>query len=144
MTEYNISLTFPGTCAEAFNLYKKVFRQDFNAFILFSDDPTTSATFGITEKELDMVAFVEMRLGNIRLYGDDTLPSSGTDITPGKNVSISVDTETREEADRIFKELSEGGEVLTPPTDFSWGYISTFIDKYGVKWVTWYKPPREG
>jgi PhnB protein len=54
----------------------------------------------------------------------------------GENVSISINTESREEADRIFNGLSADGVVKMPMTDTFWGaYFGMFSDKFGIHWM---------
>ena len=49
---------------------------------------------------------------------------------------ISVSTESKEEADKLFNGLSAGGKVEVPMVDSSWGsYFGMFRDKYGIEWV---------
>lgn len=49
---------------------------------------------------------------------------------------IAVSVDSREEADRIFKGLSAGGEVETPPSNSPWGsYFAMFRDKFGIEWT---------
>lgn len=49
---------------------------------------------------------------------------------------ISLEPDTREEADRLFAALSEGGTVGLPMADMFWGaYYGSFTDKYGVQWM---------
>lgn len=47
---------------------------------------------------------------------------------------IHVTPESRAEVDRIFKELSAGGQVVVPVQDYGWGYYGCLVDKYGVGW----------
>ena len=52
------------------------------------------------------------------------------------NMHISIEPETREEAKRIFDELSAGGNVSVPLQDMFWGaYYGSFTDKFGINWM---------
>jgi PhnB protein len=78
------------------------------------------------------------------LMATDTLQSLGQELVQGNNVYISVDPSSREEADRIFNALSEGGEIEMPIADQAWGdYYGSLRDKFGVQWMVNYSPPRE-
>ena len=49
---------------------------------------------------------------------------------------ILLRADSKEEADRIFAGLSEGGEVEGPMGDSPWGsYAGMFRDKYGIEWL---------
>ena len=105
------------------------------------NDPYTDATTALADKE--KIAYVEYPLGDILLYGDDTLESSGIKLVSGNNMSISIDVDNKEEADRIYKALSSGGKKVMKMADYPWGYSGAVIDKYGVKWGVWFKTPGE-
>lgn len=132
MTLVTIGLTFPGTCEQAFMLYKSVFGVEFNHFIRYGQDPTTNATTPLQDK--DKIAYVEMKLGGVFITGDDTLESAGTIITPGNNTGIIYGPDTKEEADRVFQVLADGGKVISPNTMYPWGYCGSLIDRFGVRW----------
>jgi len=56
---------------------------------------------------------------------------------------ILVNTESREEADRLFHGLSNGGEVEGAIGDSPWGtYAGMFRDKYGIEWIIEFSPTK--
>ena len=70
------------------------------------------------------------------LMGSDTMPSAGHVLTEGNNLQISLHPDSREEADRLFKGLSAGGNVEMEMQDTFWGaYFGSFSDKFGVRWM---------
>lgn len=78
---------------------------------------------------------------HVILMASDTLPSLGHKLTEGNNFSISLHPGSREEADRLFQGLSEGGEVDMPMEDQFWGdYFGSFKDKFGIHWMINYNP----
>jgi PhnB protein len=67
--------------------------------------------------------------------GSDSHPRYG-DVGFGDNFSISINTESTDEADRIFNGLSAGGKVEMPLNKTFWGaYFGMFKDKFGVNWM---------
>ncbi len=77
-------------------------------------------TAGLTEEELDRIAHVALPLGNGHLImGGDSLKSFGKPLNVGNNVAITLEPESADEADRLFKALADGGEIEMPlePTD---------------------------
>lgn len=65
--------------------------------------------------------------------GSDNIASSGQKLVFGNNFSISANVNTKEEADRLFAALSEGGTVTMPIADMFWGdYIGSLTDRFGV------------
>lgn len=59
-----------------------------------------------------------------------------TGNNPGSYLAaeISISTESREEADKLFNGLSANGVIEMPIADGSWGAcFGMFTDKYGVQ-----------
>ncbi len=58
---------------------------------------------------------------------------------------ISISAETLEEAEKLFKGLSEAGEVEVPFAESFWGsHFGMFRDKYGIEWMIDYDPKYRG
>ncbi len=73
--------------------------------------------------------------GNM-LMATDILESMGQKLVLGNNSYISIQAESKEEADKLFKALSEGGKIEIPLEDMFWGaYFGAFADKFGVQWM---------
>ena len=73
--------------------------------------------------------------GGAVLMASDAVESLGQTLTQGNNVYISLSPQTREDADRIFGGLSDGGKVEMNMADMFWGYFGCFTDKFGVQWM---------
>ena len=66
----------------------------------------------------------------------DSLKNMGPALSVGNNVTIAIGPDSRQEADRLFNGLSDGGQVQMPMSDAFWGgYFGSFVDKYGVNWL---------
>jgi len=143
MTKLNTYLNFAGKTEEAFNLYKSVFGGDFNSLVRFKDMPMEG--FEIPEADQDKIMHVGLPIGDDNLLmGTDTLESLGQKLVQGNNVYISVQPDTKEEADRIFNALSEGAKVEMMMADQPWGdYYGSLRDKFGTGWMVNYSYPKE-
>ena len=76
--------------------------------------------------------------GNI-LMATDALESMGHKLTVGNNFYLSLGTESKEEADKVFIGLSTGGKIKQPMQDMFWGdYFGMFTDKFGINWMISY------
>lgn len=76
--------------------------------------------------------------------GTDALESMGHKLTTGNNFSISIETESKEEAKKIFDGLSQGGKTETPLRDEFWGaYFGMLSDKFGIRWMVNYTYPKQ-
>jgi PhnB protein len=142
MKSINPYLNFPGNTEEAFNFYKKVFGGDFFGGVNRFKDAPGMENLSASDKE--KVMHVGLKMGdNNYLMATDALESMGHKITFGNNCYISIDAESREEADKLFKGLSEGGKVEMPMADQFWGdYFGSLVDKFGVQWMVIYSPPK--
>lgn len=132
-------LNFPGNAEEAFLFYRSVFNTEFvgNGIQRFSDLPADENQPALAEHVKKMILHVELPiLGNHILMGTDAPKEMGFTVTTGNNMHISLEPETREEAKRIFEQLSNGGNIVMPLQDMFWGaYFGTFTDQFGINWM---------
>ena len=128
----NTYLNFDGNCREAFEFYRSVFGGEFSIFQAFRDGP---GDMGLPEEELDNVMHVSLPVGDSVLMGSDMPSGFGPPHVAGNNFSVSVSLDTREETDRLFAALSDGGAVTMPLQDMFWGsYFGSCTDKFGINW----------
>ena len=134
MATINPYLNFAGNTEEAFNFYKSVFGGEFITLQRFKDTPEAGK---ISESEKDKIMHVSLPIGkgNI-LMATDALESMGQKLTVGNNFYISISSESKEEAQKLFNGLSAGGKIEMPLQDAFWGaYFGMFTDKFGIKWM---------
>ncbi len=136
MATANIYLTFNGNCEEAFNFYKSAFGGEFAYLGRFKDAPSMEGMPPISESEGNLIMHISLPISKeTTLMGSDTNSFSGN-VTFGNNFSISINTDSKEEADTLFNTLSEGGNVIMPMGETFWGaYFGMFTDKFGVNWM---------
>lgn len=136
-------LNFPGNTEEAFSFYKSVFKTEFNGKGIqrFGELPADPSQPPIAESVKEMVLHIELPItGNHILMGTDAPKEMGFTVVQGNNMHISIEPETRDEAKRIFDELSEGGKISMPLQDMFWGaYFGSFTDKFGINWMINYQ-----
>jgi len=139
MSQTSTYLNFQRNTEEAFNFYKSVFGGDFvdGKINRFSDIPSQEGMPPLTEEDKKLVMHVSLPiLGGHLLMGTDAPESMGFKVNFGNNVYISLHPDTREETNRLFKALSEGGKVEQELQDMFWGdYYGSCTDKYGVQWM---------
>ncbi len=138
MAKVSTYLNFPGNTEEAFNFYKKVFKSEFiNGIKRFGELPPDPNHPPVNEAVKNMVLHVELPiLGGHILMGTDAPKEFGMTVHKGNNMHINLEPDTREEAKRLFDELSEGGIVEMPIQDMFWGaYFGSFQDRYGINWM---------
>jgi len=142
MATINPYLNFPGTAEEAFTLYKSVFGGEFLGVNRLGD-MTDNDKLPADAKNKIMHIALPIGNGNILMVSD--APSSmGFTVTEGNNFYISVNVDSREEADHIFAALSEGGKIQMPLADMFWGaYYGSFFDRFGIGWMVSYELPKK-
>lgn len=136
-------LNFDGKTEEAFLFYKHVFQTEFTGKGIqrFGDIPASAEHPPVADEIKKMVLHVELPItGNHILMGTDAPKEMGFTLTKGNNMHLCIEPETREEADRLFNELSQGGTVTMPMADMFFGaYFGEFSDKYGINWMINYQ-----
>jgi PhnB protein len=143
MKSINPYLNFPGNTEEAFNFYKKVFGGDFLGGIYRFKDTPEAEKLSKSDQAKVMHIALPIGEGNM-LMATDALESMGFKVTFGNNFYISIDADNKEEADKLFTELSEGGTADMPMMDQFWGaYFGMVTDKFGVKWMINFAYPQE-
>jgi len=143
MKSINPYLNFAGNTEEAFNFYKKVFGGEFLGGIYRFKDVPEADKMPPSEKEKIMHVALPMGSSNM-IMATDALESMGQKLTFGNNFYISIDAESKIEADQLFKGLSEGGKAETPMKDEFWGaYFGMITDKFGVQWMISFSTPQQ-
>lgn len=136
MAALNPYLHFDGNCEEVFEFYKSVFGGEFQTVMRFKEAPPE---VGFPESEGQKVMHMALPIGpNTVLMGSD-VPEAMGPTTTGNNVSISIDTDSHDEATRLFNGLSAGGQVTMPFDKAFWGgHFGMCTDKFGIQWMVSY------
>lgn len=133
MALINPYLNFPGNTEEAFNFYKSIFGGDFAVIQRFGDTPEAGT---VAEGDKNKLMHISLPIGSNVLMATDAVGDMCTTLKAGNNISLSVHTESKEEADEIFNGLSQGGTIKMPMENTFWGsYFGMVDDKFGVQWM---------
>lgn len=145
MPTINPYLGFTNNCEEAFEFYKSVFGGEFSFLQRFKEVPP-EAQQGMTlnENEKEKIMHMALPIGNNTiLMGSDTPESMGKSI-PGNNISISIQADSKQEANRFYHGLAEKGTHTMPMADAFWGsYFGMLTDRFGVNWMISFDPNRK-
>ena len=136
MTTINVYLTFNGNCEEAFNFYKSVFGGEFGYVGRYKDMPPVDGKTA-PESEGNKLMHISLPISKETiLMGSDSSDAFGHATVIGNNFSISINTDSRSNADNFFKKLSAGGSSNMPMADTFWGsYWGMLTDKFGINWM---------
>ena len=138
MARVSTYLNFARSTEDAFMFYKSVFGTEFSAPIArFKDIPPQPDQPLLAEADKNLVMHVELPIlaGHV-LMGTDAPESMGFTVIPGNNIYINIEPDTRAETDRLFKALSEGGNIEMALQEMFWGgYFGSLVDRYGISWM---------
>ena len=139
MALINPHINFNGNAEEAFIFYQSVFGGNFTKLIRFKD--LSSTEFPVSEKEANKIMIIALPIGPNELLANDVPEILGKTNEHENRSKISVSTESKTEADKLFNGLSEGGQVEMPIDNSPWGtYFGMFRDKFGIEWMIEYNP----
>ena len=143
MAQINPHINFNGNAEEAFTFYKSVFGGEFAIIMRFKD--ISSPEFPVTENEANKIMHIALPIGKNVLIANDVPESIGKTNENENRSKISISAESKEEADRLFTGLSEGGQIEVQIGDSPWGsYFGMFRDKYGIEWIVDFNPKYNG
>ncbi|MEZ5018429.1 MAG: VOC family protein [Flavipsychrobacter sp.] len=140
MTTVNPYLTFLGNCEAAFNHYKSIFGGDFTYVGRFSDMPPQEGQPPLPEEMKNLIMHISLPISKETiLMGSDTGGEWAPKVTIGNNITISISTDSKEDADKFFNGLSEGGNITMPIGPTFWGdYFGMCTDKFDINWMVSY------
>ena len=141
MAQVNTYLYFKGQPEEAFAFSAKTFGTEVTMLSRFSDMPAVGPG-QLPAEEQNLVLHAQLPIiGGHLLMATDMLRSMGQEIRIGNNTTLCLDVDSREEADRLYGALSEGGSEGSPMADMPWGaYWGVILDRYGIRWMINYTP----
>lgn len=136
MARVNTYVNFQGQAEEAFTFYARVFGSEINGLTRYGDMPAAGPA-ELPDEAKNLVMHVELPiLGGHLLMATDMLESMGQHTRIGNNTTICLDVDSRDEADRIYGELSQGGSEGAPMADMPWGaYWGVTLDRFGIRWM---------
>ena len=142
MATKNPWINFNCNAEEAFTFYKSVFGGEFTKILRFKD--LAGPEFKVSEKEENKIMYIALPIGTGSMLIANDVPEILGRVNERENRSkILVNTESKEEADRLFTGLSAGGEVEGPMGDGPYGsYMGMFRDKYGIEWIIEFSPDK--
>ena len=143
MATINPWINFNGNAEEAFSFYRSVFGGEFTKIVRVKD--LSVPGFHVPAADANKIMRIALPVGKNILIANDVPESMGR-VNENENRSkIAISAETKEEADKLFKGLSEGGTVEMPLAESPWGtYFAMFRDKYGIEWTVEFDARQNG
>jgi PhnB protein len=141
MARVNTYLNFQGQTEEALTFYAKIFGTQVSMLSRFSDMPAAGPG-GLPAGEQHLVMHAELPiLAGHLLMATDMLDSMGQQTRIGNNTTLCLDVDSKDDADRLYGALSDGGSESSPMADMPWGsYWGVTLDRYGIRWMINHTP----
>ncbi len=132
----NTYLNFEGLAEEAFTFYASVFNVPVGPMMRMGDHPAGADAPAMTEEEKNFIMHTSLTLpGGHQLMATDMLASLGHHLRVGNNITISLEPDTKEAADRLYSALSEGGTEGSGMNQMPFGYWGSCLDRYNIRWM---------
>lgn len=125
----SITLQFNGNCAEALRFYA----QSLPGTILFELSWGQSPLAGMAPPAWSRkICHSTLVVGQATVHGVDVLPGT---YEPPRGFSIVLDLEDIDDGDRLFRVLSEKGQVQVPMQETFWALrYGKVVDQFGIAW----------
>ena len=135
MTTITPWINFNGNAEVAFTFYKSVFGGEFTKIVRLKN--LAGPEFPVAEADAEKIMQIVLPIGNGNMLTGNDVPSFLGKVNENENRSkIHVYVDSREEAEKIFNELSVEGHVEAPLDNSPWGTcFGMFRDKYGIEWI---------
>jgi PhnB protein len=130
-----------GKTKEAFIFYKEVFGTEITSLTRMKDMPRPEGAPSLAESDGNLIMNIQMPITNGHvLMATDMIASMGHNLKVGNNVTISLDLDSQEEAEKIYnKLLTNSPENSGPLAPMPWGAIwGSCEDQYGIRWMISY------
>ena len=128
----NPHLNFNGQCREAFEFYEKVLGGKITFSMTWGEMPGGAAGQFPPETH-KLIMHMTLEVDGHTIMGADAPPGR---YTQPKGITVSISVKDKSEAERIFKALSEGGNVTMPFAQTFWSAgFGMCVDRYGIPWM---------
>lgn len=140
MAVMNVHINFNGNAEEAFSFYRSVFGGEFSRLLRFKD--IVGPEFPVAEEEANKIMTIALPIGDKNTLIANDVPAFMGKVNENEHRSkISINAESKEEAEQLYSGLSQGGAIEMPLADSPWGScFAMFRDKYGIEWIIEYIP----
>ncbi|WP_233839912.1 VOC family protein [Dyella sp. 2HG41-7] len=124
-------LFFNGRCDEALGFYEKHLGAKVNAKMRYKEAPPSDGPAANANGE--HIMYSNFSIGDTVLMASDDCVNSDTKF---QGFSLSLTVKTKDEADRAFNALADGGQAIMPlgQTFFS-PYFGMVADRFGIHWM---------
>ena len=128
--QLNPYLMFDGQCEAAFKFYVKVLGGKIEAMMRFEGSPMAAQT---PPERRNKIMHTRMTVDDKMLMGTEAPPDR---YEPMKGFSVMISVDDEDQAERIFRALSENGTVQMPIQKTFWAArFGMLVDQFGTPWM---------
>ena len=121
-------LNYGGNCEEAFRFYEKHLGGKITFLITHDQNPQPNQ---IPPEFAKKVLHATLQLGGATILGAD-IPG----CEPMRSAYLSLSVDSAEDAERIYKLLTEGGQIFMPIQETFFAHRFAMLrDKFGTSWM---------
>jgi len=122
-------LNFNGKCEEAFKTYERILGGRISGIFYYADSPMAAKYPELAKK----VMHAHLDIGDQILLGSDAPPEY---FQQAQGLSICLEADDIDSAERIFRELAEGADVKMPIQETFWAKrYGQLTDRFGTPWM---------
>ncbi|MBV8848784.1 MAG: VOC family protein [Methylobacteriaceae bacterium] len=133
----NPYLIFNGTCAAAFEFYKRALGATAVSMTTFGESPMADQ---VQANWRDKVIHARLQIGDVVVMASDSTPDR---YQKPSGYSLTLSFEESAEAERAFQALSENGNVQMPLQETFWARrFGSVTDQFGTPWMINREKPR--
>lgn len=126
-------LFFNGTASHAMKFYQQCFGGNLELHTYGDAPPEKKADPQLKGAAANEVMHATLTDGKFTLMASDW-PNKRAN--QGDNIQLSIDGNSIEEIEKLFKSLGANGKVVMPLADTFWGaHFGMLIDQFGIHWM---------
>ncbi len=130
--KFDLFINFDGNCQEAVEFYARVFRSEVKDLMTYGQTPPGEG-YEVPEADKERIMYACVPIFGCDVMFCDT--PAGMPLIVGNNLNPTLSVDSKAEAERLFSELAEGGEIGAElGKTFFAGLYGMVTDKYGVIW----------
>lgn len=128
--QMNPYLMFQGECEQAFRFYERLLGGKIEFSMTYGESP---AKVEAAPEWGNKILHASMRIGDQRLLGSDPPPDH---YEPPRGFQLCLGAKDVPEAEKLFRDLSEGGQIKMPLQKTFWAEaFGMLVDRYGIPWM---------
>lgn len=124
-------IMFNGNARESLDFYKDALGAEITFVQTYGEAPWEYPKNAVTN---DLIMHANIKWGDFELMISDAHPDRRVSFGEAINISIAIDS--KEEGQKIFSSLANGGTIDVPFSEQPWGTtFGSLTDKFGVNWM---------